>query len=766
MNRKHWLVRCGAILLVLAMLTLSACGSKPAAPAETSATTAPTAAPTESTEAAASAAPTESTEPAETVVASETAAPTEAVESTETVTSTESAKPTETVTATVTVKPTETVKPTATTSTIAKPTAANPTAATTKATATPTKATAASTKATAATKPAETAAAVVTTKPAETKATSAPTTPAATVAPTVAATSKRVKNVIFMIADGGGYDNFTLANKVKQTMQAQGINTLSGAKTQITSDSLAGLGKNNVSGLYLNELLVGSANTLLTVNHGYIADYKSYITDSAAAGTALATGYKTQYTFLGLDEKEKPKASITELARMNGMATGLVTTKSYMDATPQAFFTTHSIYRYEYQDNSIQSLLSGIDVVIGEGTEFGDLYKEYPTSHPDLYASAVGYTVARSKTELLAMANSSTTQKLWAAILGAGKTTENDRAGDHISYDIDAADSAEQPSLLDMTQAALQVLGSNINDPDGFFLMIEGGAVDNAAESGNLRAAVGEYLAFDEAFGYCVQWAAERGDTIVIAVPDHDSGGFSGIEACQQAIIDSIITGKLGSEAITSATTFAQYKTLLTNAGEDTSEMTLFGEHTDMAVPISLYAPESVRNDLLTAMGLPTAAGQIRTGDNEYYAANESGDFTWYSSSALNNDYTIDNTKIAPALTQVLNLGSLDSATATLFVPVGKYNGTTFTAAYGGELIFAETTHENYYAKYNCNTYVNGGLSISRNATTYTLNGVTKEIPTIGNVVPKALFVLDTKEQGTKGTFYVPYSVLVDAGLK
>ena len=290
-----------------------------------------------------------------------------------------------------------------------------------------------------------------------------------------------------------------------------------------------------------------------------------------------------------------------------------------------------------------------------------------------------------------------------------------------------------------MTQSALKVLGNNINDPEGFFLMIEGGALDNAAEGGCLRGAVGEYLSFDEAFGYCVNWAEKRGDTIVIAVPDHDSGGFSGIEACEKALIESIISGKVGDTAITSETKFSAIKDLLTNAGEDTSKMTLFGEHTDMAVPISLYAPDSVRNDLLSAMGLPTAAGQIRTGTNEYYAKNESGDMTWYSSSALNNNYTIDNTKIAPALAKVLKLGTLESATNSLFVAVGKYNGTTFKANYGGELIFADTTHENYYAKYNCNTYKNGALAISRNATTYTLNGETKEIPKIGNAVPKAL---------------------------
>ena len=712
MNHKHWLVRWVALILAFSLLTLPGC-TKTAPSADSTATTAATVAPTE-----------ESVAPTETESPDESAEPTEGADSTESTEPSATKKP-------VVTRPAATKKPAVT-----------------------------ATK-----KPAETKATAAT-KPSETKAPTTSTKPATTTKPTVTVSKEGVKNVIFMIADGGGYDNFTLANKVKQTMQAQGINKLTGAKTQVTDDLLSGLGKSKVDGLYLNELLVGSANTLLTVNHGAENNPKSYITDSAAAGTALATGYKTQYTFLGLNEKKKPKASITELARMNGMATGLVTTKSYMDATPQAFFTSHSIYRYEYQDNSFQSLLSGIDVVIGEGTLYGDKYKEYPTSHPDLSASTMGYTIARNKTELLSKANSATTKKLWAAILGAGKTTENDRAGDRITYDVDAAESAEQPSLLDMTKAALKVLGDNINDPDGFFLMIEGGALDNAAEGGCLRGAVGEYLAYDEAFGYCVNWAEKRGDTIVIAVPDHDSGGFSGIEACEKALIESIITGKVGNTAVTSETGFTAYKDLLTKAGADTSKMALQGEHTDMAVPISLYAPAEVRNDLLTAMGLPTAAGKIRTGSNEYYAKNESGDMTWYESSALNNDYTIDNTKIAPALTKVLKLGSLDSATATLFVAVGKNSGSTFTGNYGGELIFADTTHENYYAKYNCNTYKNGGLAISRNATTYTLNGVTKDIPKIGNAIPKALFVLDSSEQATKGTFYVPYSVLKDAGLK
>ena len=457
---------------------------------------------------------------------------------------------------------------------------------------------------------------------------------------------------------------------------------------------------------------------------------------------------------------------------MNGMSTGLVTTKSYLDATPLAFFTGHCIHRREYQDASLQALLSGIDVVIGEGTLYGDMVGGESSSHPDISAATMGYTVARSKTELLSKANSAT--KLWASILGVAnadkelKTDEVDLVSDLISYDVDADLSTEQPSLLDMTKAALQVLGDNINNPEGFFLMIEGGALDNAAESGHLRPAVGEYLAFDEAFGYCVSWAAQRGDTIVIAVPDHDSGGFYGIENCENQLIDSIISGYIGDTEFHSRMKFNEIKTALEEIGADTESMKLHSGHTDMAVPISLYAPETVRQDFLKELTLPTASGSIRTGNNQYYVPNEGNQLTWYTSSALNNDYTIDNTNIAPAIAKLLELGSLDEATKQLFQKVGYVDDqNNFSGEYGGEIVFADTIHENAYSSYVHCIYENekAKLSIGRNATTYTLNGSQKEIPKIGKLTPKPVFVLEMHQEPTSGTFYVPYRVLADAKL-
>ena len=586
-------------------------------------------------------------------------------------------------------------------------------------------------------------------------------------------TENPIKNVIFMIADGGGYDNFTLADKVKKETLNRGLDRLAGAKTQLTNNLLSGLGKSQVDGLYLNEFLVGSANTLLLLPHDDDDGGTTYITDSSAAGTALSTGYKTTYCYAGIDSDRNPRASLPELARLNGMSTGLVTTKSYVDATPLAFFTSHSIHRYEYQDNSLQALLSGIDVMIAEGTEFGDLCDGDPSSHPDISAYSMGYTVARSKTELLNKANDASTKKLWAPILGVSdsskklKTENRDLAADHISYDVDAATSAEQPSLLDMTKAALQVLGNNINNPEGFFLMIEGGALDNAAESGYIRPTIGEYLAFDEAFGYCVNWASQRNDTIVIAVPDHDSGGFYGIEVCEDELIDGLITGKIGDTQFHSLLHYEDIKKALNEIGADTDGMGIHGGHTDMAVPICLYAPEGIKETLLKNMTLPTATGNVRTGNSEYYVKNEGDSPTWYSSSAVNPDYLIDNTKIAPAIAKTLGLGSLDLATNMLYQPVGSLNeDEEFTGTYGGSIVYDEDTY--YSTRYDMSCKItysskDKALQADKNSLVYTYNGTQHNNIKIANQPLKSLYIQQEQEIPEYGTFFVPYDTFLKA---
>ncbi len=610
-------------------------------------------------------------------------------------------------------------------------------------------------------RPDTTAASAPETAPSDPVDTDSTTEPPAETETALTETACEIKNVILLIADGGGYDNFELADRTKQAILAAGKNTLGGsARTEITSGKLTPYGYGNGTGLYLNAFLVGSSDTLLRVPHGS-DPAKQYITDSSAAGTALATGHKTTYCYTGIDSDRRPLATLTELAQMMGMRTGLVSTKSFVDATPLAFFSAHSIYRYEYQDNSLQAILSGVDVVLVEGTEYGDIpVGGGASSH--IGASRAGYTVVESRTAMWEAIKGGAA-KLWGAFPGRvhGESTyaTADQAADHLAYDIDLA-RRDEPTLRDMAAAALDMLAGQ-QDPDGFFLMIEAGALDNAAEVGKLRQAVGEALAFDETFAMCVEWAKQNGDnTLILATADHDSGGFAGIEGSEEALIESLLRGRFpDGTRIAFEHEFDDYKTHL---GMDASASLFYG-HSDMPVPVWLYAPENRRAEVIAALGLPadTAPDKIRYPDKGRY----------YDLAAINEAYLIDNTAIAPVLAGYLSETTLDEATEAFYVPVATYNDDgTITYHSGiteGTLTFGPldtrrvgTTTVSYYpVTFACKGYV-----FHRNSQSYKKSGVgTCTLPSIGECIPLALYIATEKGDGggvKTGTFYLPRAMV------
>ncbi|MDD4125478.1 MAG: alkaline phosphatase [Eubacteriales bacterium] len=632
-----------------------------------------------------------------------------------------------------------------------------------------------------------------------------------------------IKNVIFLIADGGGYDNLTLAEQVKEELLNRDINKISGAKTEITTNTITG---EIHTGTYLLDYLVGSANTLLPTTHGSYSGidniHKAYITDSSAAGTALSSGYKTIYCYAGIDSEKNPRASLTELAKMNGKSTGIVSTKSFADATPLAYLTAHSIYRYEYHDNAIQSVLADVDVAIFEGTYYGDLYGTINASDSAYSADFIfnqGYELidgtnniaslnkigtAADKAYLEAIVNGSRkVTKLWGPMLGirnsGGTPAAFDTAADLISYDIYGEDAdiaiANQPSLKLMTQAALKVL-ENGNNPNGFFIMIESGCLDNAAEGGNLRETIGEYLAFDETFAYCVQWAKDHGDnTLVIACSDHDSGGFYGIEDNLDEIVDALITGtikaKVGSgksdQVVGKLVNYSSWKTLLTNAGYNSASMGIHSGHTDMCIPVSMYCPATIKNIILKNMGLPTSGDEstIRTGTSLYYVGNSNQDANGvpisgsngvpqYRSAALNSDYIIENTDIAHAIAKIANMGSLDVATSKLFVKAGSYTSDgssatgTLSGIFGNGTITIDTDNrKSQYSWYYPMTFSLGTINTARNTITY--NDGT-QFTKIGNFQPRTIYALNAisgtaMTTAASGSLFLPQSVLIESNL-
>jgi alkaline phosphatase len=224
------------------------------------------------------------------------------------------------------------------------------------------------------------------------------------------------------------------------------------------------------------------------------------VTDSAASGTALSSGYKTKNGYIGVTPELKPRATILEAAQLAGKKAGMVSTYHWSHATPAAY-AAHNISRENVSTLSEQVVNQGLDVVLGTAfgsAEWGSL-KEVTDR---------GYTVVKTKAELAAVAQGA---KIW----GNCNTSNSP---------LDIKLFAQQATLAEMTDAAIRALS---NDENGFFLMVEGSSVDGGGHANDIKHVVSEYLAFDAAFNVAVEYAKTRTDTIVIAMPDHDTGGLN-----------------------------------------------------------------------------------------------------------------------------------------------------------------------------------------------------------------------------------------------
>jgi len=239
------------------------------------------------------------------------------------------------------------------------------------------------------------------------------------------------------------------------------------------------------------------------------------ITDSAAAATAMATGVKTDNGHIGVDPDEVVLETILEIAEGRGMATGLVTTVEVSHATPAAF-AAHVPDRNMMVEIALQVIGSGVDVLLGGGeneflptTELG-CDPGFPGERTDgrnliAEAQTAGFTYVCDATGL-ATVNTLTTDQL----LGLFADEMMVRPF--------------SPTLTEMTRAAIEILSRN---PQGFFLMVEGGQIDTAAHVNDGANVIGDVIGFDEAVQVGLDYAALNPDTLVIVTADHETGGMS-----------------------------------------------------------------------------------------------------------------------------------------------------------------------------------------------------------------------------------------------
>jgi len=296
--------------------------------------------------------------------------------------------------------------------------------------------------------------------------------------PSIGQQKFRPCNIILMIGDGMGTGHITAT------------------RISINPDKLLNMDQLSYGGLIMTHSL------------------DNLVTDSAAAATALATGFKTNNDMISMDPDERILETVLEFAQTNGMSTGLITTTRITHATPAAF-AAHVPDR-EMEDKIAEQLIeSEVDVLLGGGRRYF-----LPESHSNSVrrddknllekAETLNYTYVNKHEELLNIRS--------RKVLGIFDDT-------HMRLDQERE--SRQPSLAEMTQVAIQILSNN---PQGFFLMVEGGRIDHASHSNDLGDVIGEMLAFDLAIGVALNFTRSETaklSTLLIVTSDHETGGLS-----------------------------------------------------------------------------------------------------------------------------------------------------------------------------------------------------------------------------------------------
>lgn len=272
--------------------------------------------------------------------------------------------------------------------------------------------------------------------------------------------SKRPKNVIVMIGDGMGV-------------------------AHVFAGATANKGKLNLD----NFKHVGFSRT---------QSANRYVTDSAAGGTAIATGHKTNNSTVSLDVEGKPITSALKVAQQNGLSTGLVVTTSILDATP-AVFVAHVLKRDMMPDIAAQFVDSGVDVFIGGGINHFNNREDGRNLLDEL--TQKGYQVYDD-------INSIKTVKQ-GKLAGFLKESRLSQRGDQLEV---------------TTEVALDILDNNRK---GFFLMIEGSEIDGGGHENDMQFLVEDMLDFDRTIGKVLDFAERDGRTLVIVTADHETGGLT-----------------------------------------------------------------------------------------------------------------------------------------------------------------------------------------------------------------------------------------------
>ena len=277
-----------------------------------------------------------------------------------------------------------------------------------------------------------------------------------------------------------------------------------------------GMGPSHVLGseLYLGEMqgVIGRPQLLRFTQFPSTAFVTTFsasngVTDSAASGTALATGHKTNNGYLGAAPDGTPVYSIAKDAKEAGYAVGISTTVCINHATPGAFYA-HQKSRNNYAEIAREMLTADYHFYAGGDPNMNN-YEQRKQLYKD--AEAQGYTIARGYADYKAKSNA---EKMMLY---------QKEVSTQIPYTIDRT--ADDLTLAQITEAGIDFLSKK--SKKGFFFMVEGGKIDYASHDDDAATMIHEVLDFNEAIEVAYEFYKKHPEeTLIVVTADHETGGF------------------------------------------------------------------------------------------------------------------------------------------------------------------------------------------------------------------------------------------------
>ncbi len=347
----------------------------------------------------------------------------------------------------------------------------------------------------------------------------------------------KVKNIILMIGDGMAR-NQVLSASYYLFGKDSGLVFQNFAKQYYMSTYP---GKANVKGKYT----LGYNTTYANSDFEYL---KTGYTDSAPAATAMSTGVKSFDGAIGLNLDSNKLEHITAVAKKKGKSAGVVTTVQMSHATP-AGFVAHNVSRNNYSEIAQEMINSDINVIIGAGHPMYD--NDGKLSEKPEYKFVGGkdfwenikntkWQFVDKKSDFEKLEQGNISDKL-LGILPVYETANIRRSGASKVEPFTVPLNSSVPKLSTTTSVALNVLDNNNK---GFFLMVEGGAIDWACHDNDLGRMVEETNDFNDAVKSVINWVEKNSnwnETLLVITGDHETGYITGPNKDDNSIVTNPI---------------------------------------------------------------------------------------------------------------------------------------------------------------------------------------------------------------------------------